>query len=81
VDPFSCGELGVATNDVPPVEMCDLALYLILRTSYLTMKQFKAHKGLEAYNQFMGEECVYTKSARKIPFSRAGMLSKIILTV
>jgi len=53
VDLFSCGELGVATNDVPPVEMCDLASYLVLRTSFLTMKQFKARKGLEAYNQFI----------------------------
>ena len=53
VDPVSSGELGVATSDVPPVEMCDLALYLVLRTSFLTMKQFKARKGLEAYNQFV----------------------------
>ena len=35
MDPFSSGELGVATSDVPPVEMCDLASYLVLRTSFL----------------------------------------------
>ena len=44
VDPFSSGELGVSTSDVPPVEMCDLASYLVLRTSVLTMKQFRHWK-------------------------------------
>ena len=53
VDLFSSGKLEVATSEVPPVEMCDLASYLVLRMSFLTMKQFKARKGLEAYNQFV----------------------------
>ena len=48
-----CGELEVAASDVQTVEMCNLALYLVLRTSFLTMKQFKEHRGLEAYNQFI----------------------------
>ena len=66
VDLFSCGELGVATNDV-------LSFTPRFEDKFLTMKQFKARKGLEAYNQFgkwLGEECVYTKSARKIPVGR-----------
>jgi len=37
----------------PPIEDCDLVSYLVLRTSFLTMSQFKARKGLEAYNQFV----------------------------
>ena len=32
---------------LPPVEAGDL----VLQTSYITAKQFKAHKSLEAYNQ------------------------------
>ena len=27
--------------------------YLVLQTSFITAKQFKAHKGLESYNQFV----------------------------
>ena len=36
---------------LPPVEAGDLVSYLVLQTSYITAKQFKAHKSLEAYNQ------------------------------
>ena len=52
----------------------DLVSYLILQTSYITVKQFKAHRSMEAYNQFaigwvkdvnafiIGEKCVVTGS-------------------
>ncbi len=38
---------------MPPVEACDLVSYLVLQTSFITAKQFKAHKSLESYNQFV----------------------------
>ena len=37
----------------PAVDGSDLASYLILQTSFVTSKQFKAHKSMEAYNQFI----------------------------
>ena len=36
---------------IPLIEAADLLSYLVLETSYYTLKQFKAHKSLEAYNQ------------------------------
>jgi len=54
VDPFlgnvTAGELF---DGYPPVEDCDLVSYLVLRTSFITMSQYKARKGLDAYNQFV----------------------------
>ncbi len=38
---------------MPPVEASDLVAYLVLTTSFLTAKQFKAYKGFESYNQFL----------------------------
>ena len=38
---------------LPPIDSTDLLSYLVLQTSYITTKQFKAHKSLEAYNQFV----------------------------
>ena len=52
LDPFS-SPLGEPGDVVPPVEACDLVAYLVLQTSFLTSKQFKARKSLEAYNQFV----------------------------
>ena len=54
-DPFVLPDSGscVTPADLPPVEASDLVSYLVLQTSYLTTKQFKAHKSLEAYNQFV----------------------------
>ena len=37
----------------PPVQAADLVSYLVLQTSFATAKQFKAHKSMEAYNQFV----------------------------
>ena len=35
------------------MESIDTVSYLVLRTSFVTAEQFKARKGLEAYNQFV----------------------------
>ena len=37
----------------PPLDASDLVSYLVLQTNFITSKQFKAHKSLEAYNQFV----------------------------
>ena len=63
--------LGVITeaeatlSELPPVEASDLVSYLVLQTSFVTSSQFKAHKSLEAYNQFL---CGWVKdvTTRKI---------------
>ena len=52
LDPFT-GSLGACTDAIPPVDASDLVSYLVLHTSFITAKQFKAHKGLESYNQFV----------------------------
>jgi len=45
---------GVSESEsCPPVDSCDLVSYLVLKTSFLTLDQFRARKGLEAYNQFV----------------------------
>ena len=41
------------SDDIPPVDACDLVPYLVLQANFVTAKQFKARKGLEAYNQFV----------------------------
>ena len=53
LDPFSSDFVGEKSDVVPPVSGCDLVSYLLLQTSFITSKQFKAHKSLEAYNQFV----------------------------
>lgn len=35
------------------VDASGLVSYLVLQTSFVTSNQFKAHKSLEAYNQFV----------------------------
>lgn len=35
------------------MEASDIVSYLVLQTSFLTAKQFKAYKSLESYNQFV----------------------------
>ena len=49
MDPFVSGRIGKIT-EVPPVYTCDLVSYLVGQTSFASSSQFKAHKGLEAYN-------------------------------
>ena len=50
VDPFGKVTEGEQFDGYPPVEDCDLVSYLVLQTSFISMK---ARKGLEAYNQFV----------------------------
>ena len=50
IDPLSDGVFGEEVDVTPPVDACDLVSYLV---SFVTAKQFKARKGLEAYNQFV----------------------------
>ena len=44
---------GELFDGYPPVEDCDLVSYLVLQTSFITMSQFKARKGLDVYNQYV----------------------------
>lgn len=60
LDPF-LGPLGECVDSVPPVEASDLVSYLVLQTSFVTAKQFKAYKALESYNQFV---CGWVKEFR-----------------
>ena len=56
-----------ALTTLPAVDGSDvvsylvLQLYLILQTSFVTAKQFKAHKFMEAYNQFV---CGWVKDVK-----------------
>ena len=66
IDPFAKPSQGGEPFDgVPPVEDRDLVSYLVLQTSFITMAQFKARKGLEAYNQFVCG-CIKEVNTRKI---------------
>ena len=51
-DPFT-GTTGELADHLPPIEAVDIVSYLVLQTSFITAKQFKARKSLKAYNQFM----------------------------
>ena len=55
VDPFSSDYyISLSESEsCPPVDSCDLLSYLVLKTSFLTVEQFRARKGLDAYNQFV----------------------------
>ena len=58
VDPFTL-EAGKrsgpleATDSLPQVDSTDLVSYLVLQTNFVTVTQFKSHKSLDAYNQFV----------------------------
>ena len=52
-DPLLDRLFGEEVDVTPPVDASDLVSYLVLQTSFVTAKQFKARKGLEAYNQFV----------------------------
>ena len=53
IDPLSDGVLNEEVYVIPLVDACNLVSYLVLQASFVTVKQFKARKGLEAYNQFV----------------------------
>ena len=48
-DPFT-GTAGELADRSPPIEAADIVSYLVLQTSFITAKQFKAQKSLEVYN-------------------------------
>ena len=52
---------GAKPGTLPPVDGSDIVSYLVLQTSFVTAKQFKAHKSMEAYNQFV---CGWVKDVR-----------------
>lgn len=52
VDPMLGAPLS-AKPVSPPVDSCHLVSYLVLETSFMTGRQFKNRKGLDAYNQFV----------------------------
>ena len=60
LDPF-LRPLEGCVERVPPVEASDRMSYLVLQTSFVTAKQFKAHKSLESYNQFV---CGWVKEVK-----------------
>ena len=78
-DPFT-GTTGELADCSPPVEAADIVSYLVLQTSFMTAKQFKARRSLEAYNQFVSgwvKEVCSQKVAGK--FVITGQISYILL--
>ena len=63
----------------PPVQAADLVSYLVLQTSFATAKQFKAHKSMEAYNQFVSgwvkDVAVWTVNQKAVVTSRVSSLT------
>ena len=47
---------------VPTVDASDFVSYLVLQTNFITAKQFKKHKSLEAYYQFL---CGWVRDVRQ----------------
>ena len=72
VYPFCISKNHCVSCLLPAVDASDIASYLVLQTSFVTAKQFKAHQSMEGYNQFVcgwvkdveafrfGEKCVVT---------------------
>ncbi len=59
MDPFLLPSSSLRTRatpaaSLPLVEASDIVSYLVLQTCFLTAKQFKSYKLLEAYDQFVG---------------------------
>ena len=67
-----------STCDIPPVEATDLVSFLVLETSFVTAKQFKAHKSMEAYNQFVSgwvkEVCAWNINHKSVVTGRASFI-------
>jgi hypothetical protein len=58
VDPFLLFESLAVRHKwqqciLPQVDASDLVSYLVLQTSFVTLKQFKSRRSLESYNQFV----------------------------
>lgn len=54
IDPFQIDlkELDYTLNGVPPVNVTDVFVYLVLTHSYYTNEQYKAYKSLQSYKYF-----------------------------
>ena len=83
VDPFwlisHSANLSSATPQCfPPVEASDIISYLVLQNSFLTTKQFKAHKSLEAYNHiicgWVKDECAWSLDGKIVVTGRMSEL-------
>ena len=46
-------DLDEYLNDLPSIDYTDIIDYLVCSTSYLTAKEIKARKSLQAYNNFL----------------------------
>ena len=81
LDPFG-GCLGEEIETLPPVEASDFVAYLVLQTNFITTQQFKAHKSLEAYNQFV---CGWVKDVHTFKvagkFVTTGRVSPVVLHI
>ena len=88
VDPFAISEntqsvanhaVNVSTAALSPVDSSDLVSYLVLQTSFVTVKQFKAHNSMEAYNQFA---CGWVKDVKAWKVSGKSIVTgKVIILV
>lgn len=70
------------TQSLPPFTSGDLVSYLVLQTSYLSAKQFKAHKSLEAYNQFVSgwvkETCTWIVGNQYVITGRVSLIFYVL---
>ena len=57
------GQRAIPLTILPPIDSSDLVsyMYLVLQMSFVTAKQFKAHKSMEGYNQFV---CGWVKDVK-----------------
>ena len=53
IDLFLLSGKDLDSECLPPVESIDVVSFLVLETSHYTQDQFKAFKGLHAYNQMV----------------------------
>jgi hypothetical protein len=78
LDPFGSSP-GEAVPAAPPVDASDLVAYLVLQTNFITTQQFKAHKSLEAYNQFVcgwvKDVCNYKVAGKFLTTGRVSLMS------
>ena len=78
LDPFGGCPGEPQCEEIPPMEARDLVAYLVIQTNFITAKQFKTYKSLEAYNQFVCgwvKDVYLWKKARK--FVTAGRVSSV----
>ena len=78
LDPFGGCPGEPKCEEIPPMEARDLVAYLVVQTNFITAKQFKTYKYLEAYNQFVCgwvKDVYLWKIARK--FVTAGRVSSV----